>query len=54
MSVQLVETYEEDSYAAVAQFVADLLNDGQVGCLCTIHTRSLCICIHSYVASYRA
>jgi len=29
MSVQLVETYEEDSYAAVAQFVADLLNDGQ-------------------------
>ena len=32
MSVQLVETYEEDSYAAVAQFVADLLNDGEVGC----------------------
>jgi hypothetical protein len=30
MSATLVETAEEDSYVVVVQYVADLLNEGQV------------------------
>ena len=31
MTIHLVETYEEDSYIAVAKHIASLLDEGQVG-----------------------
>lgn len=41
MTTQLVETSEEDSFLAVARYIGDLLNEGEVCCtLCCLETPS--------------
>jgi len=41
MAVHLIETSEEDSYLAVARYISDLLNEGQVSRRCLLASSSV-------------